>query len=137
MLPTFKHELNILDATDGFICEALMIELEKAEIGDVEIEIEVEYSAGRPAKMFERNGDPGHDVEHEEIETEKEADDYAWEIIKNLCVNLNGLPIKVTLAHGDEIAYKMLEGLRVNIQNFIDQDLPDLIESNLEERDDE
>jgi hypothetical protein len=114
-----------------------MIELEKAEIGDVGIEIEVEYSAGRPATMFDRNGDPGHAEDPEEIETEQGADDYAWKIIKNLCFDLNGLPIKVTLAHGDEIAYNMLEGLRVNIQNFIDQDLPDLIESKLEERDDE
>ena len=136
MLLTFKHELNILDASDGFVCEALMIELEKAEIGDVEIEIEVEYSAGRPAKMYESNGDPGHPEDPEEIETEKDADDYAWEIIKNMCVNLNGLPIKVTLTHGDEIMYDMREGLRVNIQDFIDQDLPDLIESHLEERDD-
>ena len=136
MLLTFKHELNILDATDGFICEALMIELEKAKIGDVEIEIEVEYSSGRPAKMYERNGDPGYPEDPEEIETEKTADDYAWEIIKHLCLNRNGLPIKVTLSHGDEIAYNMREGLRVNIQKFIDQDLPDCIEKHLEERDD-
>ena len=134
MLMTFKHHVQILDACDGFIEEFLMVELEKLKEQEFTIEVTVDYSAGRPMKMHERNGDPGHPEEHAEWEVEQEAKEYAWQIVKDVCCSLNGLPINIVLSYGREIMGSMLEGIQANIQNFIDQDVPDCITSYLEDR---
>ncbi len=125
---TFKHSLNLLDASDGYICEALMIELEKLKSCDIDVEVViVDYTPGRPAEMPSRSNETGDPAEPEDWELEKDANDLAWEIIHALVKDLDGIPLQVVLRHSTEIMYNMREGLTKNIQNFIDQDLPDLI----------
>jgi len=133
-LMTFKHHVHILDATDGYIEEPLMIELEKLKELEVEVEITIDYSAGRPARMPSFRNETGDPKEHEEWETEQTAHDYAWTIVKDICTSLNGLPLQTVLHYGQEIMGSMLEGIEANIKNWIDQDLPDCITSYLEDR---
>ena len=135
MLLTLTHELNLLDAADGYICEPLMMELEKLKEQDITIEIDVDYSPGCEAVMHLKNGDPGHAAESEEIEPEKEADDYAWGIIKDLCVSINGLPIEAVLRNAEDVQYNLRLALRVNIQNFFDNDLSEAVAAKFDEDD--
>ena len=134
MLMTFKHHIHLLDATDGYIEEPLMVELEKLKEQEIEIEITIDYSAGRPARMPSLRNETGDPPEHEEWSTEQSAHDYAWTIVKDICTGLGGLPIYMVLEHAPEIMGNMLEGIEANIQNWIDQDLPDCITSYLEDR---
>ena len=108
----FVHKLNLLDASDGYISEGLMIELEKLETKDVEIEIAV-------VSEVVGHGEPP------EWEAVKDAYTLAWEIIVPLAAIFNGsaLPFVLTL----EIVTKMHHAIKDNIQQFIDKKLPDLV----------
>lgn len=108
MLLTFKHELNLLDATDGYISEELQDELAKLKSCDREIEITVNYSEG-------------------EWSTEKLSSDYAMEIINDLFKSINGFSVTAIICFCTEINSSLKEGLTANIQHFIDHELPEKV----------
>ena len=122
----FTHTLSLHDVCDDLHPDLLAAVLELNCDRDIVIEV-IDYSAGCPMKMYERNGDPGHPEEPAEWECEKDAEDLSWNLISDLVTHAGELPLHVVFKFSDEIRYTMRDAIQADIQKFMDNELPDLL----------